>query len=88
MGLNIYFFPLKCLWATLSTLLQDLTRGEKGQSGPKLQRLDKVLDMSKAGAISSTIAFSEGGDCGRCSCDVCAREIGLRTGGVTRAKEQ
>ena len=28
----------------------------------KLQRLDKVLDMSKAGAMSNTIAFSEGVD--------------------------
>ena len=54
---------LEKLMATLSTLLQDqLTRREKAQSGPKLQRLDKVLDMSKASAISSTIAFSEGVD--------------------------
>ncbi|KAH9005731.1 P-loop containing nucleoside triphosphate hydrolase protein [Lactarius hatsudake] len=32
------------------------------RSGPKLQRLDKVLDMSKTGAMSNTIAFSEGVD--------------------------
>ena len=58
------------LWlalAALSALLQgQLTRRENAQTGPKLlaklQRLDKVLDMSKAGAISNTIAFSEGVD--------------------------
>jgi ATP-binding cassette subfamily F protein 3 len=54
---------LEKLMATLSTLLQDqLTRRESAQSGPKLQRLDKVLDMSKASAMSNTIAFSEGVD--------------------------
>lgn len=54
---------LEKLMATLSALLQDqLTQREKAQSGPKLQRLDKVLDMSKASAMSNTIAFSEGVD--------------------------
>ena len=54
---------LEHLMAALSALLQDqLTRRENAQSGPKLQRLDKVLDMSKAGAMSNTIAFSEGVD--------------------------
>jgi ATP-binding cassette subfamily F protein 3 len=54
---------LEHLMSTLSALLQDqLTLREKTQSGPKLQRLDKVLDMSKAGAMSNTIAFSEGVD--------------------------
>jgi ATP-binding cassette, subfamily F, member 3 len=54
---------LEKLLATLSALLQDqLTLREKAQSGPKLQRLDKVLDMSKASAMSNTIAFSEGVD--------------------------
>ncbi|KAH9990516.1 P-loop containing nucleoside triphosphate hydrolase protein [Russula vinacea] len=54
---------LEHLMTALSALLQDqLTRREKAQSVPKLQRLDKVLDMSKAGAMSSTIAFSEGVD--------------------------
>ena len=44
---------LEHLLAALSALLQDqLTRRENAQSGPKLQRLDKVLDMSKAGAMS------------------------------------
>ena len=51
------------LMSTLTALLQDqLTRREKTQSGPKLQRLDKVLDMSKTGAMSNTIALSEGVD--------------------------
>lgn len=54
---------LEKLMATLSVLLQDqLTQRENAQSGPKLQRLDKVLDMSKASAMSNTIAFSEGVD--------------------------
>ncbi|KAN0123254.1 ABC transporter [Russula decolorans] len=54
---------LEKLMTTLSALLQDqLTRRENTQSGPKLQRLDKVLDMSKASAMSNTIAFSEGVD--------------------------
>jgi ATP-binding cassette subfamily F protein 3 len=54
---------LEQLMSALSTLLQDqLIRREKARSGPKLQRLDKVLDMSKTGAMSNTIAFSEGVD--------------------------
>ena len=54
---------LEQLMNTLTTLLQDqLTRREMTQSGPKLQRLDKVLDMSKTGAMSNTIALSEGVD--------------------------
>jgi ATP-binding cassette subfamily F protein 3 len=68
---------LEKLMATLSALLQDqLTRRENAQSGPKLQRLDKVLDMSKASAMSNTIAFSEGVDLesinkGKCVNDSC-----------------
>jgi len=68
---------LEKLMATLSTLLQDqLTLRENAQSGPKLQRLDKVLDMSKASAMSNTIAFSEGVDLesinkGKCVNDGC-----------------
>lgn len=54
---------LEQLMASLTTLLQDqLIRREKSRSGPKLQRLDKVLDMSKTGAMSNTIAFAEGVD--------------------------
>lgn len=39
-------------------------REEKKQSGQgtRLVRLDKVMDMSKAGVMSSTIAFTEGVD--------------------------
>lgn len=68
---------LEKLMATLSALLQDqLTQRENAQSGPKLQRLDKVLDMSKASAMSNTIAFSEGVDLesinkGKCVNDSC-----------------
>ncbi|KAH9171702.1 P-loop containing nucleoside triphosphate hydrolase protein [Lactarius sanguifluus] len=54
---------LEQLMASITTLLQDqLVRRESSKSGPKLQRLDKVLDMSKTGAMSNTIAFSEGVD--------------------------
>ncbi|KAN0138690.1 P-loop containing nucleoside triphosphate hydrolase protein [Lactarius tabidus] len=54
---------LEQLMDSLTTLLQDqLIRREKIRSGPKLQRLDKVLDMSKTGAMSNTIAFAEGVD--------------------------
>ncbi|KAI0264984.1 P-loop containing nucleoside triphosphate hydrolase protein [Gloeopeniophorella convolvens] len=51
------------LMNSLKALLQEqLTLREKARPGPKLQRLDKVLDMSKTGAMSNTIAFSEGVD--------------------------
>ena len=54
---------LEQLMASLTALLQDqLIRREKIRSGPKLQRLDKVLVMSKTGAMSNTIAFAEGVD--------------------------
>jgi ATP-binding cassette, subfamily F, member 3 len=72
---------LEKLMATLSALLQDqLTRRENAQSGPKLQRLDKVLDMSKASAMSNTIAFSEGVDLesinkGKCVNDGCLLRV-------------
>ena len=68
---------LEQLMASLTTLLQDqLIRRENPRSGPKLLRLDKVLDMSKTGAMSNTIAFSEGVDLesinkGKCAYDIC-----------------
>ena len=68
---------LEQLMASLTTLLQDqFIRRENSRSGPKLQRLDKVLDMSKTGAMSNTIAFSEGVDLesinkGKCVYHVC-----------------
>jgi len=67
---------LEQLMSTLSALLQDqLTRREKAISGLKLERLDKVLDMSKTGAMSNTIALSEGVDLesinkGKCVCGI------------------
>ena len=67
---------LEQLMGTLSALLQDqLTRREKEKSGPKLQRLDKVLDMSKTGAMSNTIALSEGVDLESINKGKCARQI-------------
>ena len=54
---------LEHLMATLSALPQNqLTRRENAQTGPKLQRLDKVLDMSKTYAMMNTIAYLEGVD--------------------------
>lgn len=47
----------------IGDLLKDqLTAREKNKAGPKLTKLDKVMDMSKAGAMSSTIALGEGVD--------------------------
>jgi ATP-binding cassette subfamily F protein 3 len=64
------------LMGTLGALLQDqLTRREKAVSGPKLQRLDKVLDMSKTGAMSNTIALSEGVDLESINKGKCVRGI-------------
>ncbi|KAI9452416.1 hypothetical protein BJY52DRAFT_1190302 [Lactarius psammicola] len=49
--------------ASFTKLLQDrMIRGENARSGPEPQRLEKTLDASKTGAMSSTIAFSEGVD--------------------------
>ena len=54
---------LERLMVTLTALPQDqLTRKENAQTGPKLQRLDKVLDTSKTCTMSNTIAFLEGVD--------------------------
>jgi ATP-binding cassette, subfamily F, member 3 len=67
---------LEQLMGALSALLQDqLTRREKAISGPKLQRLDKVLDMSKTGAMSNTIALSEGVDLESINKGKCVRGI-------------
>jgi ATP-binding cassette, subfamily F, member 3 len=67
---------LEQLMGTLGALLQDqLTRREKAISGPKLQRLDKVLDMSKTGAMSNTIALSEGVDLESINKGKCVRGI-------------
>ena len=67
---------LEQLMGTLSILLQDqLALREKAQSGPKLQRLDKVLDMSKTGAMSNTIALSEGVDLESINKGKCVRGI-------------
>ncbi len=53
---------LQKLIGRLAELLADqLSARAKQQSGPKLQKLDKIMDMSKA-QLSSTIAFSEGVD--------------------------
>ncbi|KAL0064751.1 hypothetical protein AAF712_008298 [Marasmius tenuissimus] len=53
---------LEKLMARLGDLLEDqLNARLKAQSGPKLQKLDKVMDMSKT-QISNTIAFGEGVD--------------------------
>lgn len=51
------------LMATIGGLLEDqLNAREKSKTGPKLMKLDKVMDMSKAGAMSNTIALGEGVD--------------------------
>ncbi|KAK7059220.1 hypothetical protein VNI00_001847 [Paramarasmius palmivorus] len=53
---------LEKLMLRLGDLLEDqLNARRKNNAGPKLQKLDKVMDMSKA-QISNTIAFGEGVD--------------------------
>jgi ATP-binding cassette subfamily F protein 3 len=53
---------LEKLMLRLGSLLEDqLNARLKSKSGPKLLKLDKVMDMSK-GAMSNTIALSEGVD--------------------------
>jgi ATP-binding cassette, subfamily F, member 3 len=66
---------LEQLMGGISALLQEqLMRREKAKSGPKLQRLDKVLDMSKTGAMSNTIALSEGVDLESINKGKCVRQ--------------
>ncbi|KAI5989768.1 P-loop containing nucleoside triphosphate hydrolase protein [Pisolithus albus] len=51
------------LMARLRDLLSDqLATRAKNSTRPKLMKLDKVVDLSKAGAISNTIALGEGVD--------------------------
>ncbi|EEB98109.1 hypothetical protein MPER_02440, partial [Moniliophthora perniciosa FA553] len=53
---------LEKLMLRLGDLLEDqLNARLKNKTGPKLQKLEKVMDMSKA-QISNTIAFGEGVD--------------------------
>lgn len=53
---------LEKLMTRLGDLLEDqLVARQKHKSSPKLQKLDKVMDMSKT-QISSTIALGEGVD--------------------------
>jgi ATP-binding cassette subfamily F protein 3 len=53
---------LEKLMLRLGDLLEEqLTARQKIKSGPKLMKLDKILDMSKV-TMSSTIALSEGVD--------------------------
>ena len=67
------------LMGKLGKLLQDqLTARENDRSGPKLQRLDKVMDMSKAGAMSNTIAFTEGVDLESINKGKCVAEVDVR----------
>jgi ATP-binding cassette, subfamily F, member 3 len=54
---------LEKLMASLQDLLADMLQArEKNKARPTLTKLDKVVDMSKSGVMSSTIAFTEGVD--------------------------
>lgn len=53
---------LDTLLARLSKVIDAKRSASAVSRGPKLQRLDKVMDMSKTGSLSTTIAFSEGVD--------------------------
>lgn len=51
------------LMARLRDILSEqLAAREKNRTRPKLMKLDKVVDMSKAGSLSNTIALSDGVD--------------------------
>lgn len=53
---------LQVLLEQLRTEIQSKTSVASRQQRPALLRLDNVVDMSKAGALSNTIGFSEGVD--------------------------
>lgn len=53
---------LENLLARLSKVIDAKRSASAVSRGPKLQRLDKVMEMSKTGSLSTTITFSEGVD--------------------------
>jgi ATP-binding cassette, subfamily F, member 3 len=54
---------LEKLMLKLGDLLEDqLNTRSKNRAGPKLMKLDKVVDMSKGGVMSATIGLGEGVD--------------------------
>lgn len=53
---------LRQLIAELAKEVQDSAAKRVAHARPKLQRLDNVIDMSKSGAMSNTIGFTEGVD--------------------------
>ncbi len=50
------------LMSRLEVITRDVFQARAQPRGPLLTKLDQVMDMSKAGAMSSTIAFAEGVD--------------------------
>jgi ATP-binding cassette subfamily F protein 3 len=72
---------LEKLMLKLGDLLEDQLKARmKTREGPRLMKLEKVLDMSKAGVMSNTIAFSEGVDLesinkGKCVILLCTLRI-------------
>jgi len=66
---------LEKLMLRLANLLEDqLSVRLKSRSGPKLVKLDKVLDMSKS-QMSSTIALAEGVDLESINKGKCVRHV-------------
>lgn len=53
---------LERLLSRLSSILEARRNAGAFFKAPKLQRLDRALDMSRTGALSSTIQFAEGVD--------------------------
>src|ERR1700749_1669244 len=53
---------LEKLLTRLSDMLEVQIKARSQSRGPTLRKLGNVMDMSKAGAMSNTIAFSEGVD--------------------------
>ncbi|KAF8523125.1 P-loop containing nucleoside triphosphate hydrolase protein [Hysterangium stoloniferum] len=50
------------LLTRLSDMLEEQIKARSRSKGPVIRKLGNVMDMSKAGAMSNTIAFSEGVD--------------------------
>jgi ATP-binding cassette subfamily F protein 3 len=50
------------LVSRLENILGDQLASRRLTKGPQLLKLDKIMEMSKGGAMSNTIAFTEGVD--------------------------
>jgi hypothetical protein len=68
---------LEKLLARLSDMLEEQIKARTQSRRPTLRKLGNVMDMSKAGSMSNTIAFSEGVDLESVNKAKCARLVNL-----------